>query len=240
MIIETNPQEDDLGNDPDNNSDVDANNEANPEPGSEPDMGPGPEAGCEPGFVSELEHVPKGTELREELSRIWAVASELESIGFFFDPNDTYSRNRKLELQTRLSAELEKLHRYKVKLDKEEIRCRKNLDRIRSDSEKLNLEETRECYSEAEHQQQKQYHEALCDRDVVSRTLMKVQAALGSSQIGSFPIGNPQGQDQFPISFPGHVLIPPSQSQPGTLGDELDGLISLGKSQEQTDPKDIK
>jgi hypothetical protein len=69
---------------------------------------------------------------------------------------------------------------------------------------------------------------------------MKVQAALGSSQIGSFPVKKPQGQDQSPISFPGHVQIPPSQSQLDTLGDEVDGLISLGKSKEQKDPKDIK
>jgi hypothetical protein len=235
MIIEMNPQDENLGNDPDNNPDVDVNNESCPEPGAKSDMEDGLEANCEPGFISEFEYVPRGTELREELSRIWATASELESIGFFFDAKDTYNRNRRIELQARLAPEPEKLQRYKVKLDSEEIRCKKNLDRIRLDAEKLNLEETRECYFEAEHQQQKQYREAVSDRDIILQTLMKVQSALGSSQIRSFPVG-----DLLPPDSPIQPL-PGYQSDPSRSDNEVDDLTSLGplgKSQEQTDSQD--
>ena len=235
MIIEMNPHDEDLGNDPDNNPNIDVNNESCPEPGAEPDRGDGPEASCEPGFISEFEYVPRGTELREELSRIWTTAGELESIGFFFDAKDTYNRNRRIELQTRLSPELEKLQRYKTKLDREENRCKKNLDRIQSDAEKLNLDEVRECYFEAECQQQKQYNEVVSDRDIVLQTLMKVQSALGSSHIRSFPVG-----DQFPPALPIQPL-PGYQSDPSRLDNEVDDLTSLGplgKSQEQTDSQD--
>ena len=235
MIIEMNPQDEDLGKDPDNNPDVDVNDESCPELGAEPDMEDGPEASCEPGFISEFEYVPRGNELREELSRIWATASELESIGFFFDAKDTYSRNRRIELQARLTPELEKLQRYKAQLDKEEIRCRKNLDRIRSDSETLNLDAARECYFEAECQQQKQYNEVVSDRDIVLQTLMKVQSASSSAQIRSFPAG-----DQFPPALPIQPL-PGYQSDPGRSDNEVDDLTSLGplgKSREQTDSQD--
>lgn len=239
-MIEMNPQDEDLGNGPDNNPDVDVDNEPCLEPGPGPDLKPAPESNygsdAEPGFMDAFEYLPKGTELREELSRIWATASELEGVSFFCDPKDTYSRNRRLELQSRLSPMLEKLQRYKVKLDKEEIRCKKNLDYIQSDSEKLNLDEARECYSEAECQQQKQYYEAISDRDVVLQTLMKVQSALRSSPINSFPVGDP---------FPPDLPIPPlsgDQTDPARSDKEVDDLTSLGplgKRQEPTNSQDV-
>ena len=152
MIIETNPQDEDgLSNSPDHDRDVDINSEPCLESGPESDTGPGLgisfEPDSDPGFISDFEYVPRGAELRTELLRILSLASELESLNYLSDPKN----------------ELNKLQRHKVRLDREVLRCDKNLNRIRTDSEKLNLNETRECYSEAESLQLKQYS-ALCWR----------------------------------------------------------------------------
>lgn len=231
MIIEMNPKGEDFDDEPDD----DVNNESCPESDLESDTEDQPGECLEPDSISEVGYVPRGGELKAELSRIWTAASELEGMGFFFDPKDLYSNNRKQQLQAMLSADLDKLQRYKVKLDSESVRCKKNLDRIQSDAEKLNLDQVRECYLEAGGQQQKQYNEAISDRHIVLQTLMKVQTAVGSAQISGFPAG-----ETFSPLIPNQPL-PGYQSDPGCLDNGVDDLTSLGplgKNQEQTDSQD--
>ena len=151
MIIETNPQDEDgFGNNPDHDRDSDIDSEPGLEPDPESDTGPGPgiSAGddSDPGFISDFEYVPKGSELRAELSRISALANELESVGYLSDPKDGYARHRRAQLQATLSSELNKLQRYKAYFDKEVARCDRNRIRIHADSEKIHLDETREYY----------------------------------------------------------------------------------------------
>lgn len=227
MIVEMNPQEEDgLGNSPENDRDVDINSESCLEPGTESDTGPGPGISCgpdsDPGLIPDFERVPRGSELRVELSRILSLASELESLNYLSDPKNDLARQRRAELQSKLSSELNKLQRYKVKLDREVVRCEKNLDRIRTDSEKLNLDETREYYYQAESLQLKQYREAVSDCDAVSWAISRVQAALISSRGGGFGVRAPFGPGLPIWPLPGH------QSNPGRLGNEVDELLDFG------------
>jgi hypothetical protein len=180
--------------------------ETNPEPEDGKVLGENFEdhVGFDQGLIPGIEHLPRGSELRAELSPILSLADEFESVSFLSDPNNTYAANRRFDLQARLSTELEKLQRYKSKLDREVLRCKKNSNRIRTDSERLNLDETRQCYLEAEDEQQKQLDEAVRDRDAVSWAMSKVRSALP------------------------HLPLPGYQNNPGRLGNEVDDLLSFG------------
>jgi hypothetical protein len=232
MIVEMNPEPEDnevLDENFDNHNGLEPGNELDqgscPEPDVESDIGPD-FAG---GLIDDFEHLPRGSELRAELSRILSLANELENVSFLSDPNNTYTRNRRFELQARLNPELSKLQRYKLKLDREVLRCEKNLDRINTDSEKLNLDETRKCYLEAEDEQQKQLDEAVFDRDAVSWAISKVRSALSMSRASSLPTGNSFG----PV-LP-HLPLLGYQNNPGRLGNEVDDLISFGPSGHKKD-----
>lgn len=232
MILEMNPEPEDnevLDENFENHEGFAPDNELDTGPCHEPDVESDIEPGFAGGLIDDLEHLPRGSELRSELSLILLLANELESVSFLSDPNNTYATNRKFDLQTRLNPELKKLHRYKPKLDKEASRCEKNLDCINTDSEKLNLDETRECYLEAEYEQQKQLDEAVRDRDAVAWAISKVRSALSMSQAGSLPIGN-----SFGSPLP-HLPLPGYQNNPGQLGNEVDDLLSFGPSGQKKD-----
>ena len=206
--------EEGFGNSPDNDSDTDINYDPCLDPGIGPDS--------DPGFMSDFEHVPRSAELREDLSGILSLASELESVIYLSGPRDNYASHRRAQLRSRLSSELDKLQRYRLKLDREVLRCESNLDRIHADSERIHLEQTREHYDQAETLQQEQYREAVSDRDAVSWAITKVQAALRSAQFGGFGGGGPLAPSP-PIS-----PLPGYQNNPGGLGNEVDELLSLG------------
>ena len=126
-------------------------------------------------------------------------------------------------MQSRLSSEQEKLQQYKPYLDKEVDRCVRNLEKILSDSQRLNLTEPMEYYLEAERLQQIQHYEAICDREAVYWTLKRVQAALGVSCIGNFAVRDPFTPD-VPIYSPSTGL----KIHTSGLGGEVDGLLSSG------------
>jgi hypothetical protein len=233
MIIEMNPEDDEVFGDrlDNNNSNSDSIDEDVLEPSPEPHVGPGGESDAEPEaerdaearFDPDLEYLPRGAELRDVLSSISTMANELESLSYLSDPKNDYARYRRIELQSRLSTELDKLRRYRVKLDKEVLRCQRNLDRIRADAARLNLPKPRECYSEAEYEQEKQLDEAVHDRDAVVWAIAKVQAALSSSRIRGFPT-----RDPFPPDVPIYFPSPRPKNHPSGLGSEVNELLSLG------------
>ena len=203
MAIEMNPEDSQvLDNSPDIHDGLGPDGEPSLYPGSEHDAGPDIENDPEPGLAPDFERVPRGAQLRAELSRILSMASELESLNHRWqDPKNDFARYRRIQLHSRLSAELEKLQRYKPYFDKEVERCVGNLNRIRSDSQNLSLTEPMEYYLEAERLQHIQYYEAICDREAVYWTLKRVQAALGSSRIGGFAVRDPLTPD-VPIYSP--------------------------------------
>ena len=219
MIVEMNPEPQD-----DKVLDENFENNAGFEPDPSPCYEPNIESDFDPGLIPDFEHLPRGSELDAELSRILSLAHQLESESLSSDPNIIHARNRRFDLQARLSTELSKLQRYRSKLYKEVSRTDRNSNRIHTDSEKLNLDETREYYSEAESEQRKQYYEAVRDRDAVDWTITKVQAALTSSRVGGFGVGYPLGPGLSIQPLPGH------QNNPGRLGNEVDDLLSFGPS----------
>lgn len=218
MMVEMNPEDDEvLDNNPGNHDGFEPDNEPSLEPCPEPNVEPHIERDSEPGLVPDLQYVPRGAELGEELKRILAMASELESISYSSTPRDDYLRHRRIQLRTELSTELSKLQRYEAYLDKEAARCQRNRDRIRSDSQKLNLSEPREHYFEAERLQQKQYYEAILDRDAVYWAITRVQAALNTRVTGSFPV-----KDPFPPDVPIYRPSPIAKIHSGGLGNEAE------------------
>ena len=225
MAIEMNPEDSQvLDNSPDIHDSLGSDGEPSLYIGPEYDAGPDIENDPEPGLAPDFERVPRGAQLRAELSRILSMASELESLSHCGqDPKNNYARYRRMQLHSRLSAELEKLQQYKPYLDKEVERCVRNLEGILSDSQRLNLTEPMEYYLEAERLQHIQYYEAICDREAVYWTLKRVQAALGSSRIGSFAVRNPLTPD-VPIYSPSTG----PEIYSGGLGEEVDGLLSSG------------
>ena len=88
----------------------------------------------------------------------------------------------------------------------------------------------------------KEYKDAVEDREQVCTVLVKAETILKMSQSKRYPGTEPQEPHQSPASFPGHVLLPPFESQPGALGKEAEGLISLGplgQTQGPANPKGI-
>jgi hypothetical protein len=122
----------------------------------------------------------------------------------------------------------EKLKYYQMALDKEIQRCRGNLERIQTDSGRLNLRETSLHYSEAARAQQGQLQSAIDDKDAVCVVLTKAQAVLKVSRTRKFPGRKPQEGYPFPVPSLGAPGSTGVQSSPGLLGNELGGLISLG------------
>ena len=102
-------------------------------------------------------------------------------------------------------------------------RCAGNLERIETDSQKLNLSEPREYYQQAEHLQQKQYYDAVRDRDAVYWAIKRIQAALGSSGIWNVPMTGPYSVDP-PVYSPS----PRPEIHPGGIGGEAEDLLSMG------------
>ena len=225
MAIEMYPEDSQvLDNSPDIHDALGSDGESDRDLSPKHDVGSDIENDPEPSLVPDFERVPRGAQLRAELSRMLSMASELESLSHCGqDPKNNYARYRRIQLQSRLSSEQEKLQQYKPYLDKEVDRCVRNLEKILSDSQRLNLTEPMEYYLEAERLQQIQYYEAVCDREAVYWTLKRVQAALGSSRIGGFGVGDPLTPD-VPIYSPSTG----PEIHPGGLGEEVDGLLSSG------------
>ena len=71
--------------------------ETNPEPEDGKVLGENFEdpVGFDPGLIPGIEHLPRGSELRAELSPILSLANEFESVSFLSDPNNTYAANRR-------------------------------------------------------------------------------------------------------------------------------------------------
>lgn len=225
MIIEHNPDEE-------------LNNESSPsfgpiDPDSDPD--------------SDTDHKPdpdgllQGGKLRIELHRISRLVDELdmamtclphvEESGGSECPfaEDLYAQ--KEELEGKVVCEVEKMHSCIAELEHQIQRYKGNLTRIQTDSGKLNLEETQECYSDAMDAQEKQIRQTEQDIDAVSVVLAKAEAVLKVSQKRNYPGGKPQRQNPFPPSQqePSQPSVPLSQPiVPDISNDGVDGLISLG------------
>ena len=153
-----------------------------------------------------LGHVPRGAELRSALDCVLQLVGQLESVISrlsYVEEDDivecSYAEKLRLEkrrLQMELAFWLQELIRYLVYLNKEVLRCKCNLERIRADAEKIKLEQVRDRYSRAERKQEAQYRLAVQDRDAVYIVLKKIKVVLEVSETGQFS-GSPLGMQSF-------------------------------------------
>ena len=144
------------------------------------------------------DHVPRGAELRSLLNYILQLIAELESAMTSL-PHVAKDGSSDCPFAGELYAK------------------------------RLNLEETRRCYSEAESEQEREYRRAVEDRDAVYIVLKKAEAVLEVSNTRKLPGGifkETQG-----LSAPGSHSsgdLTSAVFSEGSLGGELDGLMSLG------------
>ena len=143
------------------------------------------------------DHVPRGTELKSALNCIMQLVGQFESVisklsyaeeddaAEYFDVEKLCIEKR--NLQKELMFWLQELIRYLVYLNKEVLRCKRNLEHIRAGAEKINLEQVKERYFRAERAQETQYRFAVQDRDAVYIVLKKVEAVLEVPETEQFP-----------------------------------------------------
>ncbi len=176
----------------------------------------------------ERDHVSK---LSDQLSRTISSLQRLDEKSVIW-PETEERWAIKEEVEVELAAGIERLERDIPFLEKEVQRSKKNLQQIKTDSEKLNHQEPRESYSQAEEAAKKEYFAAVGNRNATTAVLTKAQMVLDTSRRKKFPASQPRRQFPFPGAKPGDKPKPSqstdSQSHAGKLDDETAGLISLG------------
>ncbi len=158
---------------------------------------------------------------------------------------------QKEEAEEKLIHTISAVESYLPALDREESRCRHNLNRIRSDNQRLNLPESKKSYSEAERAQKAQLHKLVEDRKSVTNALKRAHFALEIAADKKFPGRKPQrkspsvapmsttqlpgrpGNFSPPTKWP--AKQPPSLTPlggtaglPGNLGGGIGGILSTG------------
>ena len=185
--------------------------------------------------------VPESVRLRQKISHVSELSHQLnstlsglpnltEASHIWPETEDQYAI--KEELEEELISEIQKLVDYMPVLEKRIKQFNQNLRHIQNDSKKLNNQEPREYYSQAQEVQKKKCTEAVYDKDAISIILDEAQAVLNVSRKKKYPGRKPVRQIPFPGAKPGD---PPrsgqfssSQAQSEKTHDHMDGLISLG------------
>jgi len=182
--------------------------------------------------------VPRGAELRDLLERVVQLIDELEkamtrlpNVSEDGDSDCHFARElyaKKQRLEQAVMLWVQELHRFLGYLRKEAARCLKNLEIIRADAKRLNLDETRRCYSEAESEQEREYRLAAEDRDAVYVVLKRAVAVLEVSTNRNCPDILPKTEGS---ARPDSGIS--RQAGPGTFcdggsGSEYGDLMSLG------------
>lgn len=124
------------------------------------------------------------TSLIEQLETAMTSLPHVDSSGYSACPPDLAKElyATKEELEARVSAPMPILYRMLAGLEKEVDRCKENLDKIRSDAGRLNLQKTRDKYSQAEQAQELRLRKATDDRDAVYLAIKKAEATLKVSK----------------------------------------------------------
>ena len=189
-----------------------------------------------------LDRVPRGEQLKNELSSISALVDRLESAASSLpyvskdgSSDCPFAENcyvEKAELEAKVSGKINCLADYLLQLDPEVQRCQERLNKIQADHAKLNRQEPQGHYSEAIRRAQERCQRAQDDRDTVSVTLTKARAVLTMSRGRVFPGKKPQRHHPGAVGTPGDVVggprkavFPPLATQ---ADGEIGGLISLG------------
>ena len=126
-------------------------------------------------------------------------------------------------------------------------RCHRNLDIIRSDSERLILDDAQDHYLSAEQEQGKQLRKLIERRKNINHVLQRAKLALDIAESKKLPTGMPPRKDAGdgtsesvptiantpatpPMRGPGGILPvgPVAGISKSDLGDETGGLLSIG------------
>ena len=185
--------------------------------------------------------VPESVRLRQKISHAPELIHQLncaisglpnlnEASYIWPETEDQYAI--KEELEEELISEVQKLADYMPVLEKRIKQYNQNLGHIQDDSKKLNNQEPREYYSQAQEAQKKKCTEAVYDKDAISIILTEAKAVLEISRKKKFPGRKPVRQFPFPGAKSGD---PPHsgqscgpQAQSEKPHDHVAGLISMG------------
>ncbi len=181
---------------------------------------------------------PRGTQLRQELASFVRMVTQLEAAmnqlprvdetgqSECHFAEDLYAEKERLE-QAVLS-DMMRFSGYHLTLEKWVEQCKKNMEKIESDSQRLHHSEPQDCYSDAANQLRGEYRLAVQDKDAVYVALEKAKAVLQVSSTRKFPGREPKKRTFAPVA-----QAPPSDTSHANghaadLGGEVENVFSLG------------
>ena len=129
----------------------------------------------------------------------------------------------KEEIQSTVQAQYKQLHEYLKAVDDEIKRCKNNLVVISANEEKINLDEVRKHYSDAEVKLAAQYKRYIRMRDDIQRTIKLVDKAIQEAASKRFP---GKISERWPGKYSAHQETPTDinsgKPSPSSLGTEWD------------------
>ncbi|MFC1762906.1 hypothetical protein ACFL6U_12615 [Planctomycetota bacterium] len=170
-----------------------------------------------------LAHV---SELTEKLSKENSSLPHVDTHIKINSEVETRYANKE-ELESELSAAVERLEDFFPQLNQRVEHAQKNLDHVRTDSSGIHNTAVQTGYSQAEEAARKQYMEAVRYRDHAAVILKKAQSVLTVSQKKKFPGRKPRPQSPSKPNSPEGNEGNHAENQPEEEN-ETDGLISLG------------
>ncbi len=193
---------------------------------------------------------PRGTQLRQELTAFVQLVTQLEASmnrlplvdetghSECHFAEDLYAEKERLERE--VLAGVTRFSGYHLTLEKWIERCKKNVEKIDEDSQRLHHSEPQRCYSDAANELRGEYRLAVQDKDAVYVALEKAKAVLQVSSTRKFPGREPRKRTFVPVSpsQPSATFQP--RSPAGGLGGEVEGLFSVGPIDDPRAERDIR
>ena len=134
------------------------------------------------------EQTLRGTELRSRLASVSRTVEHLENTLQSLPRVDSrggsdcpFTRElyaRKEKLQASVSSSVAELRKYKVAIEKEITRCRKNLEHIGSAHGRVHTPDAVDALGDAEQAQRDELQSAISGRDAITLVLPRAEAAL--------------------------------------------------------------
>jgi hypothetical protein len=163
--------------------------------------------------------------IRSDAEQLKRITESLPAV----DPNgnsecpfarELYARKEKAERE--LIGRLPMLHQYLNAVEKELARCKGNLVVISSNETRLNGDNAKRMYSDAEVAQAAEYKRWVEKRDRIQETLEFVGRVLGAARTKQFPGGAGGETSQLEAAAGGR----PAGGE--SVGDELEHLLAMG------------
>lgn len=185
-------------------------------------------------FLEEMEGLV--CELQEKTDQLPKVDKKGQSDCPFAEELYVY----KEEAYEKVFKESKKLQPYLKLIEKEIVRCRKNIEQLHVDANSLNLEEPKTNYDVAEQSQKNQCDKAIYQRKRLLDLIKKIDELLELANQKEWPLGKPKHQNSFNPEavleavadgrMPGfQPPVPGAYREPiPSFREEINGLISIG------------